>query len=76
MLDMIPANRSGKVEEMANLAAYLVSPYASWISGEIVKVSNRPSWSAEAHVKESGGWVISIVSTYCTTLTLLPPVSA
>ncbi|GMI04353.1 hypothetical protein TrVE_jg9471 [Triparma verrucosa] len=36
MLDMIPANRAGKVEEMANLAAFLVSPYASWISGEIV----------------------------------------
>lgn len=36
MLDMIPANRAGKVEEMANLATYLVSPYANWISGQII----------------------------------------
>ena len=36
MLDMIPANRAGVVDEIANLTAFLCSDYASWISGEIV----------------------------------------
>ena len=36
MLDMIPANRAGEVDEIANLVCYLCSDYASWISGEIV----------------------------------------
>jgi len=36
MLDMIPANRAGEVDEIANLAAYLCSDYASWVSGTIV----------------------------------------
>ena len=36
MLDMIPANRTGEVSEIANLASYLCSDYASWISGQIV----------------------------------------
>lgn len=36
MLDMIPANRAGRVPELANLAAYLTSDYASWLSGQIV----------------------------------------
>ncbi|XP_042217669.1 2,4-dienoyl-CoA reductase [(3E)-enoyl-CoA-producing], mitochondrial-like isoform X2 [Homarus americanus] len=30
----IPAGRMGEVEEVANLATYLVSDYSSWISGE------------------------------------------
>ena len=36
MLDMIPANRAGEVEEISNLASYLCSDYASWISGQII----------------------------------------
>ena len=36
MLGMIPANRTGEVEEIANLAAYLCSDYAAWISGQII----------------------------------------
>merc|ERR550514_1219955 len=36
MLDMIPANRTGEVDEIANLAAYLTSDYASWVSGTII----------------------------------------
>uniref|UniRef100_A0A7S0J8B2 Uncharacterized protein n=1 Tax=Calcidiscus leptoporus TaxID=127549 RepID=A0A7S0J8B2_9EUKA len=36
MLDMIPANRAGEVEEIANLTAYLCSDYAAWISGQII----------------------------------------
>ncbi|KAK4316050.1 hypothetical protein Pmani_012755 [Petrolisthes manimaculis] len=30
----IPAGRLGEVEELANLATYLVSDYSSWVSGE------------------------------------------
>jgi 2,4-dienoyl-CoA reductase [(3E)-enoyl-CoA-producing], mitochondrial len=36
MLDRLPAGRFGEPEELANLASYLVSPYASWMSGEVV----------------------------------------
>ena len=36
MLDMIPANRTGEVAEIANLATYLCSDYAAWISGQII----------------------------------------
>ncbi|XP_045626307.2 2,4-dienoyl-CoA reductase [(3E)-enoyl-CoA-producing], mitochondrial isoform X1 [Procambarus clarkii] len=32
--ERIPAGRLGEVEELANLATYLVSDYSSWISGE------------------------------------------
>ncbi|KAK8401423.1 hypothetical protein O3P69_002890 [Scylla paramamosain] len=32
----IPAGRLGEIEELANLATYLVSDYASWITGETV----------------------------------------
>ncbi|XP_071517976.1 2,4-dienoyl-CoA reductase [(3E)-enoyl-CoA-producing], mitochondrial-like [Panulirus ornatus] len=32
----IPAGRLGEVEELANLATYLVSDYSSWVSGEVV----------------------------------------
>ena len=33
-----PSGRLGEVEEIANLATYLVSDYASWISGTTVKL--------------------------------------
>jgi 2,4-dienoyl-CoA reductase len=36
MVERLPARRLGEPEELANLASYLVSPYASWCSGEIV----------------------------------------
>ncbi|CAG0890815.1 unnamed protein product [Darwinula stevensoni] len=36
-LDRIPAGRFGEIEELANLAAYLVSDYSSWISGEVIR---------------------------------------
>ena len=32
-----PSGRLGEIEEIANLATYLVSDYASWISGTTVK---------------------------------------
>jgi len=34
----IPSGRMGEVEEIANLACYLVSDYSSWISGESVAI--------------------------------------
>jgi len=34
----IPAGRFGEVEEIANLACFLVSDYASWISGESIVI--------------------------------------
>ena len=36
MIDSVPAGRLGEVEEHANLAAYLLSDYASWITGTVV----------------------------------------
>ena len=33
-----PAQRLGTVDEIANLATFLTSPYASWINGEIVRI--------------------------------------
>ena len=32
----IPAGRLGTPEELANLACYLLSDYASWVNGQIV----------------------------------------
>lgn len=38
MLDRIPLKRVGDKEELANLAAFLVSDYASYINGEVVTI--------------------------------------
>ncbi|XP_014677280.1 PREDICTED: 2,4-dienoyl-CoA reductase, mitochondrial-like [Priapulus caudatus] len=35
MLSRIPAGRMGEVEELANLASYLVSDYSTWMSGSV-----------------------------------------
>ncbi|XP_033753901.1 2,4-dienoyl-CoA reductase, mitochondrial-like isoform X2 [Pecten maximus] len=35
--EVMPVGRLGEVEELANLASYLVSDYASWITGEVVR---------------------------------------
>lgn len=35
MIDRIPCGRLGTVEELANLAAFLCSDYASWINGAV-----------------------------------------
>ncbi|XP_045056392.1 2,4-dienoyl-CoA reductase [(3E)-enoyl-CoA-producing], mitochondrial isoform X3 [Desmodus rotundus] len=37
MVDRIPCGRLGTVEELANLAAFLCSDYASWINGAIIR---------------------------------------
>ncbi|XP_027224751.2 2,4-dienoyl-CoA reductase [(3E)-enoyl-CoA-producing], mitochondrial isoform X1 [Penaeus vannamei] len=34
--ERIPAGRLGEVEELANLATYLVSDYSTWLSGETI----------------------------------------
>ena len=58
MLDMLPSNRMGKVEEMANLASFLVSPYANWITGQIITldggetVQNAGEFNQLRQVKE------------------------
>ena len=36
MLERIPLGRFGKPEELAHLAAYLMSPYADYINGEVI----------------------------------------
>jgi 2,4-dienoyl-CoA reductase [(3E)-enoyl-CoA-producing], mitochondrial len=35
MLDNIPTGRIGEIEEIANLATYLCSDYASWVNAEV-----------------------------------------
>ncbi|XP_043921326.1 2,4-dienoyl-CoA reductase [(3E)-enoyl-CoA-producing], mitochondrial isoform X2 [Protopterus annectens] len=37
MTDRLPTGRLGTVEEIANLASYLCSDYASWISGAVIR---------------------------------------
>ncbi|TJY42468.1 SDR family oxidoreductase [Cohnella pontilimi] len=38
MLDRVPLRRVGDKEELANLAAYLISDYAGYINGEVVTI--------------------------------------
>ena len=35
MMDNIPVGRIGEIEEIANLATFLCSDYASWINAEV-----------------------------------------
>ncbi|XP_055968563.1 2,4-dienoyl-CoA reductase [(3E)-enoyl-CoA-producing], mitochondrial [Sorex fumeus] len=37
MIERIPCGRLGTVEELANLAAFLCSDYASWINGAVIR---------------------------------------
>ena len=36
MLNSIPVGRLGEVEEIANLATYLLSDYSSWVNGAVI----------------------------------------
>lgn len=36
MIHRNPTKRLGRTEELANLASYLVSDYASWVNGETI----------------------------------------
>ncbi|KAK8753334.1 hypothetical protein OTU49_003953 [Cherax quadricarinatus] len=42
--EYIPAGRLGEVEEVANLATYLVSDYSTWISGETLALDGGSFW--------------------------------
>lgn len=35
VINRTPAARSGQIGELANLASYLLSDYANWLSGEV-----------------------------------------
>ena len=35
VVDRMPTGRLGEVEELANLATYLVSDYSNWLTGEV-----------------------------------------
>ncbi|KAL1444614.1 hypothetical protein MTO96_029717 [Rhipicephalus appendiculatus] len=34
--------RQGEIPEVANLAAYLVSDYSSWLTGEVIRMDGGP----------------------------------
>ncbi|MGH0167023.1 UNVERIFIED_CONTAM: hypothetical protein FKN15_052110 [Acipenser sinensis] len=38
MIDRIPTGRLGTPGEIANLATYLCSDYASWVSGAVIRM--------------------------------------
>ena len=37
MMEKVPVGRFGTVEEFANLVAYMVSDYSSWLNGEVIQ---------------------------------------
>ncbi len=41
--DRSPSQRLGETQELANLATYLVSDYASWMSGNVVTLDGGES---------------------------------
>lgn len=41
MMDRIPAGRLGQPGELANMAAYVSSGYASWLSGAVSWIRSR-----------------------------------
>ena len=49
----IPAGRVGRHEELANLAAYLCSPFADYINGESVTIDGGASWNHPSFEWES-----------------------
>ena len=60
MIDRIPCGRLGTVEELANLAAFLCSDYASWINGAVsivfsLNTFERWSWGGEVDLGCGGG---------------------
>jgi hypothetical protein len=47
MIDRIPCGRLGTMEELANLATFLCSDYASWINGAVSIAVSSPFWGWE-----------------------------
>ena len=41
-LASIPFGRMGHAEEIANVALFLASPYASWVTGQAISVAGGP----------------------------------
>ncbi len=35
LVDRIPAKRLGTIEELANIATYMLSDYSTWLNGEV-----------------------------------------
>ena len=35
MIEHLPTARLGEINELANLATYIVSDYANWLTGEV-----------------------------------------
>ena len=53
-IKVIPAGRLGEVEEIANLATYLCSDYASWVNAEVcIFFSNWVVHSRPENLKKS-----------------------
>lgn len=46
MLERIPAGRLGQPGELANMAAYVSSGYASWMSGAVSLIPSRRTRAA------------------------------
>ena len=45
----IPAGRMGEVDELANLATFLCSDFASWINAEVRRGISRVKWNIKCH---------------------------
>ncbi|XP_052815385.1 2,4-dienoyl-CoA reductase [(3E)-enoyl-CoA-producing], mitochondrial-like isoform X1 [Mya arenaria] len=52
MLDVLPTGRLGEVQELANLVAYMVSDYSSWMTGEVVKLDGGEYYSRAGSFNE------------------------
>lgn len=57
--ERIPVGRLGEIPELANLAAYLVSDYSSWMSGE---VSSYYAAATQTALSLNRGHLFSFVS--------------
>lgn len=60
MLERIPAGRLGQPGELANMAAYLSSGYASWISGAVSLIPSRRARAAGFADRCAGPQVIRL----------------
>ena len=45
MMDTIPEGRLGEIEEIANLATFMCSDFASWVNAEVTLRSRGGNWS-------------------------------
>lgn len=54
MVGRMPAKRLGDPAELANLCSFMVSPYASWMTGEVITLDGgeKPALSGEFNALE------------------------